>query len=247
MPRVSKPKPAHVPRGPLGGRPTVQRYPADRAVSVTLAGGATVEYVPNVLSPTEAADLYAELVSDGTWAQGSYSMFGKKVATPRLLSCMRDDGVDVSKVYKVTPAYDWLPGVLAARRAVEAHFSGQLRFDYAQLNWYRDGNDHIGYHTDSEVHDGDLIAGLSLGAVRRFQLRHISHGKKRKAQKDEAEAVIDADNASGSEDEHPVVEFSMAPGSLLVMGGTCQRTWKHRVPKEPKVTEGRINVTFRNS
>jgi alkylated DNA repair dioxygenase AlkB len=89
-------------------------------------------------------------------------------------------------------------------------------------NLYRDGRDSMGWHSDDEPELGPTptIASVSLGARRRFVLRH-----KRKAA--------------------PAVELALESGSLLVMSGTTQRFWKHAVPKSATLGEARINLTFR--
>jgi alkylated DNA repair dioxygenase AlkB len=86
-------------------------------------------------------------------------------------------------------------------------------------NLYRDGNDSVGLHADAEPEMGPVIASVSLGAERLFRL-------KRKG---------------------GTVTFSqrLPHGSLLVMAGETQRYFKHEVPKEPAVTQPRINLTFR--
>ncbi|HTU63812.1 MAG TPA: alpha-ketoglutarate-dependent dioxygenase AlkB, partial [Polyangiales bacterium] len=87
---------------------------------------------------------------------------------------------------------------------------------------YRDGSDSMGLHSDAERELGEnpVIASLSLGATRRFQLRH----RKRR------EGKLDIDLPSGS---------------LLVMRGTTQHHYRHGVPKQPNVLAPRINLTFR--
>jgi len=92
------------------------------------------------------------------------------------------------------------------------------------MNYYRNGKDYIGFHSDSEVNKGDLIASISLGTTRKFVLRH----KKWK------------------ENETDKIEFELIGGSLLIMRGDTQDHWKHALIKQPKVEGSRINLTFRN-
>lgn len=86
-------------------------------------------------------------------------------------------------------------------------------------NLYRNGNDSVGLHADAEPEMRPVIASVSLGVERLFRL-------KRK---------------DGS------VAFSerLPHGSLLIMAGSTQKNFKHEVPKEPDVTQPRINLTFR--
>jgi len=147
-------------------------------------------------------------------------MYGKSIPTPRLLSALADE--DISDSYKVTPAYPFTAETKFLKEKLEKFCN--CNFRYAQMNYYRNGNDYIGFHCDSEVYEGDIIASISLGVERRFVLRH----KKWK------------------ENESDKIEFSLKGGSLIIMKGHTQDYWKHAVPKQPKVNEARINLTFRN-
>jgi alkylated DNA repair dioxygenase AlkB len=96
-------------------------------------------------------------------------------------------------------------------------------FNSVLLNLYRDGVDSMGWHSDDEPELGErpVIASVSLGATRRFRLRH-------KTRADLEPVVVDL--------EH---------GSLLIMKGETQRFWKHQLPKSRRVSEPRLNLTFR--
>ena len=94
-----------------------------------------------------------------------------------------------------------------------------MGYNAVLCNLYRDGNDSVGLHPDAEPEMGPVIASVSLGAERLFRL-------KRKG---------------GS------VAFweRLAHGSLIIMAGNTQKTFKHEVPKELGVIQPRINLTFR--
>jgi alkylated DNA repair dioxygenase AlkB len=88
------------------------------------------------------------------------------------------------------------------------------------FNWYRDGRDSVAWHGDRVARPGDaLVAIVSIGARRPFLLRPHGGGTSRR--------------------------FDLGRGDLLVMGGTCQATWQHAVPKVARA-EPRISVTFRD-
>ena len=99
--------------------------------------------------------------------------------------------------------------------------SGLPKLGYNALlcNLYRDGNDSVGLHADAEPEMGPVIASISLGAGRLFRLKR----------------------------ENGSIAFSerLPHGSLFVMAGDTQKHFKHEVPKEPGVTQPRINLTFR--
>ena len=97
-----------------------------------------------------------------------------------------------------------------------------LKINSVLLNWYRDGNDSMGWHTDDEKELGShpVIVSLNLGTSRRFLLRKNSNQKEK-------------------------IEFQLHQGSLLIMQGATQHFWQHSVPKEKSVKRDRINLTFR--
>jgi len=101
-------------------------------------------------------------------------------------------------------------------KAAGTHFNSVL------LNYYRDGKDSVAWHSDDEKELGEnpVIASLSLGITRRFELRH----RKR---------------------DVPKSVFELENGSLLLMGPGIQENWHHQVPKQPGLIGERINLTFR--
>lgn len=99
-------------------------------------------------------------------------------------------------------------------------------FNSCLLNYYRDGNDSIGGHTDCEPNLGEnpLVASVSFGATRKFKIVHktAKNGKFRVRK-----------------------EYDLPNGSLVVMGGTMQHYWLHELPKQKEVKEPRVSLTFR--
>jgi alkylated DNA repair dioxygenase AlkB len=123
----------------------------------------------------------------------------------------------------------WIPELLALKAQVEEATpqvayskSGLPRLGYNAVlcNLYRNGNDSVGLHADAEPEMGPVIASLSLGAQRLFRLKR--------------------QNGGGAFAER------LPHGSLLVMAGKTQANFKHEVPKEPDVTQPRVNLTFRH-
>lgn len=103
-------------------------------------------------------------------------------------------------------------------RCLTRHYARRLSAITANL--YRDGNDSVAWHGDriGRKHADTVVAILSLGSTRRFLLRPDGGG--------------------------PSVRFDLAPGDLIVLGGTCQKTWEHCVPKRAWAGP-RISVMFR--
>ena len=175
-------------------------------------------FFDKILSESKSKKLYDDIIQNTPLEHGIYKMYGKEVKTPRLLWAMRDEEFDIKKSYKVTESSLWSDKIKKLKTKVEKIINKKIK--YAQINYYRDGNDYIGWHTDSEVVEGDLIASVSLGATRKFQFRNISDDTK-----------------------HQVL---LTNGSLIVFDySAAKKDWKHRIPKEPKVENGRINITFR--
>ena len=171
-----------------------------------------VSYVPEFLDPGLADALVAELNADTRWRADSRVMYGKRVLVPRE-TAGRGAGM----------AQPWTP-TLATVRALIERYTGST-YDYVFLNRYRDGRDAVAWHGDR---DGEqdarlIVASLSLGASRAFQLR---------PKKD-----------SGLRQDPVTVE--VAHGDLIVMRGDTQLYWEHRVPRDPRITGERLNVTFR--
>ena len=94
-------------------------------------------------------------------------------------------------------------------------------FNSVLINLYRNGQDSMGWHSDNETVLGKepVIASLSLGGTRRFQLKHRRSGE--------------------------LVSLDLPHGSCLIMQGRCQADWRHQVPKTRKQVAPRINLTFR--
>jgi alkylated DNA repair dioxygenase AlkB len=111
-----------------------------------------------------------------------------------------------------------------ARSALNAHYGTASGgpFVTAGLCLYRDGNDSVAWHGDRIARESPrdtMVAILSLGAVRPFALRPKSGG--------------------------PALRLQIGHGDLLVMGGSCQRTWEHAIPKTARCLGARISVQFR--
>lgn len=116
------------------------------------------------------------------------------------------------------------PVLNEARAALTSHYEPELRepFRTAGLCYYRDANDSVAWHGDRigrGATEDTMVAILSVGAARGLWLRPRGGGE--------------------------TLRFSVGHGDLLVMGGSCQRTWEHAVPKSSRVVGPRISVQFR--
>ncbi|RFU44183.1 alpha-ketoglutarate-dependent dioxygenase AlkB [Paraburkholderia sp. DHOC27] len=178
-----------------------------------------VAWYPDWLAADEAARVFAQIVDEVAWQQDTMGTPAGRVPLPRLTAWQGEpEAVYVYSGIRNVPQ-SWTPAVAELRTAVEA--TAGCRFNSVLLNRYRSGTDSMGWHADHEPELGTqpVIASVSLGVARTFDLRH---------------------NKSGV-----VQSFQLKGGSLLVMKGDTQAHWRHRVPKEPRVTGERINLTFR--
>ena len=177
-------------------------------------------FFEDFLSPDTASQYQQIFLDEIPWQQRSITLFGKTVDQPRLISWHADRGIEYcySGIHLKPEA--WNPKLLNIKKAVET--TTGFSFNAAFLNLYRDGRDYMGWHRDNEKSLGPkpIIASLSLGAERKFKLKHVHK----------------------PELKHDML---LRSGSLLIMGGKIQHHWKHCLPKSLRVNEPRINITFR--
>jgi alkylated DNA repair dioxygenase AlkB len=165
-----------------------------------------------------AADrLLAALMAGIDWRQEVATIMGRQVPIPRLTAWHGEAGYVYSGI-RLAPA-PWTDPLLELR-AVAERLAGQP-FDSVLLNLYRDGRDSVSWHADDEPGLGrdPVIASISLGATRRFHLRH---------RRSKARVAVD-----------------LAHGSCLIMAGATQHHWLHQLPKTARPVGPRINLTYR--
>lgn len=181
---------------------------------------AEIDYYPNFIDSERASELFSKLLAEVAWQHDSITIFGKTYPQPRLTALYGNEGKPYSYSNLKMHPHLWTPLLLQIKAEVEAIC--QVSFTTVLLNYYRDGNDSNGWHADNEKELGvnPVIASVSLGASRRFHLRH---------------------NSSKTEK----LQLTLTSGSLLVMQGTTQHFWKHQLPKTTKIIGPRINLTFR--
>lgn len=183
-----------------------------------------ITYRPDFLTTEQADWLLDYCLKSIPWQQHTLTLYGQPHQQPRLTYWMADSGVDYRYSGLYLSANPWHEPIDLLRQRLT--HKQRPAFNAVLLNYYRDGNDSMGWHSDDEKSLGDCptIASISLGTVRDFQLRGKPSGKT----------------------PSPILEtFSLAHGSLLVMSGNCQRDYQHALPKRKRVTRPRINLTFR--
>ncbi len=189
--------------------------------TIGLSDGAYLELWRDWLS-VEADALFAELAQEVPWRQRAIRVYGRETMQPRLVAWIGEP----QAVYTYSGARHeplaWTPALARLRARLVRELA--LPFNSVLCNLYRDGRDSMGMHRDAEPELGPdpIVASVSLGAVRRFCLRHRrgpAHGK---------------------------LDLELEHGSLLVMRGTTQRHYRHGIPKAPGLDAARINLTFRD-
>ena len=181
---------------------------------------AEVAFDPAWLPRGRADALFATLREAIPWEVHRLRLFGRQVDSPRL-SCWIGDP-DAAYTYSGT-RFEPRPWP-AALRQIRASLAADLGVDFNSVlaNLYRDGRDAMGWHADAEAELGPrpVIASLSLGATRRFVLRHRGEPARRLA-------------------------LDLPAGSLLLMAGDTQRHYRHALPRTARPVGPRINLTFR--
>lgn len=172
---------------------------------------------PDFISEAERALLWEQVLKQVELEQGHVTLYGKRHLIPRLQAWYGPEGYTYSG--ETLPAKTIPPILMELLERCEQQAEAQ--FNSVLVNYYRDGLDKMGWHSDDEPELGyqPVIASLSLGAERDFDLKHKHSGEK--------------------------IRIGTSDGSLLIMAGACQHFWQHAVPKRTKLHQPRINLTFR--
>jgi alkylated DNA repair dioxygenase AlkB len=162
---------------------------------------------------------FDELLTTNQWEEHDIVVFGRRHREPRLSTWHADDGREYEYSGLLRAPLEMTPLLSDLRSRCEA--ATGATFNSVLVNLYRDGNDGVGWHADNEAVNGrePTIASISLGATRRFDLRH--------------------------RETKETVKVDLHAGSLLVMSGLSQHCWVHQVAKTKQVVGPRINLTFR--
>lgn len=179
-----------------------------------------LQYMPNVIEAEIGNQLMERFITETPWSQKVVSMYDKQVVTPRLSAWYADaDTYDYTSIRKSAPNL-WTPELLMIKQIIEP-IAG-ITFNSVLLNYYRDGNDSVAWHSDNEKALGShpIIASVTFGQVRSFDIRNKS-------------------------DHSEKYSVRLEHGSLLLMKGDLQSRWDHRIAKSTKPMKPRLNLTFR--
>ena len=176
----------------------------------------------NHFDPSLADKFFDDLLDEIPWMQNKIRFYGKESLVPRLESWHGNEGLCYTYSGISMDAKPWTKTLLQIKKSIEP--IAKSTFNSVLINYYRNGKDRVAWHSDDEKELGKnpVIASVSLGAERKFKLRHKKYKE--------------------NQLKHEVL---LANGSLLVMSGTTQHHWLHEVPRTAKPIGPRINLTFR--
>lgn len=178
-----------------------------------------VHYYGTILKSEEADHYFESLLQDVAWKNDEAFMFGHHIITKRKVAWYGDADYAYTYSNATKQALPWTNELLKLKQSVEIH-SGTT-FNSCLLNLYHDGEEGMAWHSDDEkaLEKNGSIASLSLGAERKFAFKH--------------------------KESKQTISLLLEHGSLLMMKGTTQTYWLHRLPPTKKVRRPRINLTFR--
>lgn len=178
-----------------------------------------VLYTGVVFTPTEAAGHFDSLSVLPDWRHDETVIFGKRIVTSRMVAWYGDHPFEYTYSRITRRALPWPPAVLALKAVAERETAET--YNSCLLNLYHNGSEGMGWHSDNEpeLKKEGAICSLSFGADRRFSFKHKQTAEK--------------------------VDILLENGSLLLMKGSTQAHWLHRLPPAKKILTPRINLTFR--
>lgn len=191
-----------------------------------------IDYSRNILPKDGAVHYYGKVMADQksryyldclmksiAWQNDEAVILGKRIVTKRKVAWYGDHQFEYTYSNTTKLALPWTKELLELKAVAEEVTTEQ--YNSCLLNLYHNGNEGMAWHSDAEkdLKKNGAIASLSFGAERKFSFKH-------KKSKETASLVL----------EH---------GSLLVMKGTTQTNWLHRLPPTKKISSPRINLTFR--
>jgi len=172
-----------------------------------------LEYIPSMIDHEASDRLLSHFIETTPWKQTTQKLWDKEYVTPRL-TCWYGD------TDKITGTLPWTQELQVIREMAEP-LAG-VKFNSVLLNYYRDGNDSVAWHSDKESIMGSqpVIASVSFGQVRSFDIRSKA-------------------------DHNEKYSVRLEHGSFLLMKSGLQENWEHRIAKSAKPMKARINLTFR--
>ena len=179
---------------------------------------AEIQYFTDIFSKIESEQYLDILIRTIPWSQPKIKLFGRKIPIPRLSCWIGDKPYTYSGLgHKPRPCPAELQPIIDRVITITG-----INFNGVLINFYRNGLDSMGLHSDDEPELGErpIIASVSFGAARNFRLKR----------KDRL---------------YNPISILLGSGSLLLMSGDTQKYWSHELPKTKKSIGPRINLTLR--
>ncbi|WP_313578747.1 alpha-ketoglutarate-dependent dioxygenase AlkB [Chishuiella sp.] len=178
-----------------------------------------VNYYGHILTKEEADFFYKKLLDSIEWKNDEAVVFGKKIITKRKVAWYGEKPFEYTYSNTTKHALPWTEELLILKNKVEKE-TGET-YNSCLLNLYHNGDEGMAWHSDGEkdLKKDGAIGSLSFGAERKFAFKH--------------------------KDSKEKIELLLEHGSLLVMKGTTQTYWLHRLPPTKKIKTPRVNLTFR--
>ncbi len=191
---------------------------SDSAANILPKDG-TVHYWGKVFSLAESNRYLNSLLEHVAWKNDEAWIMGKLIITKRKVAWYGDTEFEYTYSNRTKKALPWTKELLALKTEIELKTGEQ--FNSCLLNLYHTGEEGMAWHSDGEkdLKKDGAIGSLSFGAERKFSFKHKSTGE--------------------------TVSLMLEHGSLLVMKGTTQSHWLHRLPPTKKTLKPRVNLTFR--
>ena len=178
-----------------------------------------VIYEGSIFNRKQITSYYQNLLHQIPWQNDEAIIFGKHHITKRKVAWYGDKAYSYTYSGVTKQAHLWTPELLQLKQKVEEISS--TTYNSCLLNLYHDGTEGMGWHSDAEktLLENGTIASITFGAERKFSFKHKVTRQR--------------------------VDILLENGSLLLMKGTTQKKWLHRLPPTKKVFSPRINLTFR--
>jgi alkylated DNA repair dioxygenase AlkB len=188
-------------------------------ISNILPSDGEVNYYGRILTTENAQHYFNQLLDNIEWENDKAIIFGKLIITKRKVAWYADQPFDYTYSKTTKSALPWTKELAELKEIIEQE-TGET-FNSCLLNLYHSGEEGMAWHSDGEkdLKKNGAIASLSFGADRKFSFKHKTTKQ--------------------------TVSVFLEKGSLLVMKGTTQTNWLHRLPPTKKVKTPRINLTFR--
>ena len=184
-----------------------------------LPEGGIVNFYGKIFNQQEADYYYKILLESINWQNDEAIIFGKKIITKRKVAWHGDEQYSYTYSNHIKTTRPWTAELLQLKKSVEKA-SGET-FNSCLLNLYHSGDEGMAWHSDGEkdLKKEGAIASVSFGAERKFCFKH--------------------------KDTSAKVDLLLPHGSLLIMKGETQKNWLHRLPPTKKISDPRVNLTFR--